>query len=298
MKKILPVILVLLAMVVGGCVVQTSPKLEMPPSLAVYGTLSDINTADNVTIFKIESQIVNCELNSTVLEIKSNKTIDITNLTIGEKYAFGFIQINAPYWDLMSFITELNLTGCQGFHERDLQIKLCYEPGSRGCGELVLGNSSQLSFTLLNNQDYDLLYEISNINLSGIDVSTCSVTVQNGSISTQSSKNISFDVLCSEPTCNYKYTLSEQPSGYSNPYVTGIDCCATPENCTRFLPDGKMQSPNHWLSFDLTFEDELELQHKIPGTFTFPIIWQNISHSSPPENFNETSKNISNATRD
>lgn len=65
-----------------GCVEETLPEpdikatpptssLTVPPSLSVYGKLVDYSQSNDLTVFKIQSEIVNLELNDTYLEIEA-----------------------------------------------------------------------------------------------------------------------------------------------------------------------------------------------------------------------------------
>ena len=120
MRLLILLLLLFIIIFIGGCIgteplVLTPPKMiEQQPSLNVYGKLLDY-IQDDLTTFKIQSEIVNYELNNTFLEILANTTntqnltkkifIDnLENLEIGKYYAINnenFGTYNGTYTDDM-----------------------------------------------------------------------------------------------------------------------------------------------------------------------------------------------------
>lgn len=105
MKKLILIGLIMVIILISGCVQEakfTPAKPEMMfDTLTVYGTLEDYTTENNITTFKIKSEIVNCELNNTKLEIVADTSklkelylteicnyTNVEQLEIGKEYKF------------------------------------------------------------------------------------------------------------------------------------------------------------------------------------------------------------------
>ena len=77
-KFLISVLLIIIILIGGYCylttltVIHTPPMIsKAPPSLNVYGKLVDYTQNNGLTVFKIQSEIVNWELNNSYLEIES-----------------------------------------------------------------------------------------------------------------------------------------------------------------------------------------------------------------------------------
>ncbi|OYT33710.1 MAG: hypothetical protein B6U87_03040 [Candidatus Aenigmarchaeota archaeon ex4484_52] len=96
--KFLILIFLITFIFISGCFEQAqrekeykTPPMFGPPSLNVYGKLLDYYEQDNLTIFKIQSEIVNWELNNTYLEIKSK-------LEVSYNFTYDYLRCIEQNW--------------------------------------------------------------------------------------------------------------------------------------------------------------------------------------------------------
>ena len=164
-------------------------------TLYVYGKLLDYYPQDDLTIFKIQSKIVNFELKDTYLEIKSKPVIrfgqnrnisDLKekypecgtfiqkddnvicnvkfDLVKGNNYAFLFQIVNSEYFDRVTVLE--NLTEYKenakwwGAHENDLYtVSQYYQSQGHLVSPTIISNGTkELKISLFNKQDNDIKY--------------------------------------------------------------------------------------------------------------------------------------------
>ena len=197
--------------------IVTPPEIypKTPPSLNVYGKLVDFSQTDKLMIFKIQSEIVNWELNNTYLEVESNLT-DV-NVTEGNSYVFYFMKLSEKEgpWDRVTIsknLTEYKQRG-KRYHENDLAIdQMTITEGRGGEGELepeqvrgiriipttiIAGEPTELKILLINKQDNDIKYKITDAKIDECDVNFDS---SESIVPAGSNKILTFTVYCPEGT--------------------------------------------------------------------------------------------------
>jgi len=175
---------------ISGCSYKT-PLLKVPPKmispmepqiLSVYGTLIDFYTSKGYGIFKIESEIVNYELNNTLIEVKTNLT-DI-NIVAGNKYVLKFfnkINEKQDYWTRVIISQNLEEYKQKGalFHEYDLyrnqsilteQLEGTPQGGVSEAVKIIPvimmpNHEVKTKIKIMNKQDVDIPIKISNLRL-------------------------------------------------------------------------------------------------------------------------------------
>lgn len=185
-SKFLILVLIVIIVLIGGYFYLTKPTIYTPPlttspkaspSLNVYGKLVDYSQND-LTVFKIQTEIVNWELNNTYLEVQTNVTdVDVTR---GNDYAFYFMKLSEKEgpWDRVTIsenLTEYRERG-KPYHKNDLaRDQLTTTEGGEGELEpqqtrvvriipttIVAGEPTELKILLINKQDNDIVYRIKN----------------------------------------------------------------------------------------------------------------------------------------
>lgn len=198
---------ILSIILVSGCIegkTSTSESEEKnPPSINVYGKLTDYTEESNVGILKIECEILNYEIKKSTMEIKVNlsentdyeKEIEeafkkfkkspspkvLSELINGNYYVFSFWENheNEDVWSRV-FISE-NLTEYQKqgawYHNNDLatnQIDITeekeLEPEQQRMlsirpKAIILGKPTEIKISLINNQNNEIKYKIKNAKL-------------------------------------------------------------------------------------------------------------------------------------
>lgn len=150
-------------------------------ALSVYGKLIDYSQIDSFTIFRIQSEIVNGELNNTYLEVEANLTdVDITK---GNNYVFYFMKLSEKEgpWDGVT-ISENLAEYKQNWawrHENDLvrdQLTIAesdggeLQPGQERAvrifsTSIIPNEDTELRIKLTNMQDVDIPYKISDVKI-------------------------------------------------------------------------------------------------------------------------------------
>ena len=151
--------------------------------LTVYGKLIDYSQ-NGLTTFKIQSEIVNCELNNTLLEIQAKSEVKL-DLIIGNNYVFYFTErfdekgsVVETVYDVAPMI--VNLTEykemCKYYiHGNDLLIdQMIITEGGEGTSEpgsgttatiiptsIIPNEETEIKIRLINKQDVSIPYRIS-----------------------------------------------------------------------------------------------------------------------------------------
>lgn len=189
-SKFLIAVLLIGVVLIGGCTGYIPPIKPMEqPSMNVYGKLVDYSQND-LTVFKIQSEIVNWGLNSTELEVKANISelrgegdLQVTDLEIGNNYAFYFMKTSLKEgpWDRLEIsenLTEYKQRG-KRYHKYDLaRDQMITTEGGEGELEpgqgravrifptaIVAGEPTELKILLINKQDNDIPYVIKDVKI-------------------------------------------------------------------------------------------------------------------------------------
>ncbi len=170
---------------IGFIIPATPPaKVKASPSLNIYGKLIDYSHSDSLIVFKIQSEIVNWELNNTYLEVELKKS-NLTDVDVikGNNYVFYFMKLSKKEgpWDRVTIsenLTEYKERG-RWLHEgdllRDQMITSQTETGELQPGQtggvrvfstsIIPNEETEINIKLINKQDVDIPYQISNVKI-------------------------------------------------------------------------------------------------------------------------------------
>lgn len=280
------VILIIGVVLVSGCISTppiTSPA-TMPPSLDVYGELTEFVQGDDVVTFRIQPDFVNYELNDTYVEVDVNANArGLQNISYpieGNDYAFYFVKTQDGSWDvsISEDFAEYMEKG-KVYHEKDLSRDEMTTTGEAVNGTAQIfttiiqtDQETELEIQLTNNQDVDITYRITEANIVNEEASQWYGNWWNLPPYEERLKNAIIDD-CDVSFDSSEYTL---PSGESEILTftvncpSGIDISRDYETCDNYEERRNCRTLTADRTDNLMLWGTIEFTDELGNVHTFP----------------------------